>query len=92
MNNAINEIKNTLEGTNSRIKEAEDRISEVEDRMMEINEAERKKELKEIRITSEISRSEEHTSELQSHPQLGIVFALPLSLYSFWSYFSTDLQ
>ena len=30
MNNAINEIKNTLGGTNSRIKEAEDRISEVE--------------------------------------------------------------
>ena len=43
MNPAINEIKNTLEGTNSRITEAEDRISEVEDRMVEINEAERKK-------------------------------------------------
>ena len=28
MNNAINEIKNTLEGTNSRIMEADDRISE----------------------------------------------------------------
>ena len=44
MNNAINEIKNTLEGTNSRIMEVEDRISEVEDRMVEINETERKKE------------------------------------------------
>ena len=33
MNNAINEIKNTLEATNSRITEAEDRISELEDRM-----------------------------------------------------------
>ena len=33
MGNAINEIKNTLEGTNSRITEAKDRISEVEDRM-----------------------------------------------------------
>ena len=44
MNNAINEIKNTLEGTNSRITEAEDGISEVKDRMAEINEAERKKE------------------------------------------------
>ena len=33
-----------MEGTNSRIMEAEDRISEVEDRMVEINEAERKKE------------------------------------------------
>ena len=44
MNNAITEIKNTLEGTNGRITEAEDRISDVEDRMVEINEAERKKE------------------------------------------------
>ena len=44
MNNAINEIKNTLEKTNDRITEVEDRISEVEDRMVEINEAERKKE------------------------------------------------
>ena len=43
MNNATNEIKNTLEGTNSRIMEAEDRMSEVEDKMVEINEAERKK-------------------------------------------------
>ena len=37
-------MKNTLEGTNSRISEAEDRISEVDDRMVEINETERKKE------------------------------------------------
>ena len=44
MNNGITEIKSTLEGTNSRITEAEDRINEVEDRMVEINEAERKKE------------------------------------------------
>ena len=44
MHNAITEIKNTLEGTNSRITEAEDRINEVEDRTVEINEAERKKE------------------------------------------------
>ena len=43
MNKAINEIKSTLEGTNSRITEAEDRISEVEDRMVEINKAEREK-------------------------------------------------
>ena len=56
-NNAINEIKNTLEGTNSRITETEDRISEVEDRMIEINETERKKEneLKEMRTISETS-------------------------------------
>ena len=46
MNKAINEIKNTLDGANSRIMEAEDRISEIEDRMLEINETERKKKKK----------------------------------------------
>ena len=57
MNNAITEIKNTLQGINSRITEAEDRKSEVEDRTEEINEAERgkEKELKEMRTTSETS-------------------------------------
>ena len=54
-NNAITEIKNTLEGTNSRITEAEDRISEVEDSMVEINETEKKKQFKEMRTTSETS-------------------------------------
>ena len=44
MNNAIYDIRNTPEGTNSRITEVEDRISEVEDRMVEINESEKKKE------------------------------------------------
>ena len=44
MNNAVNEIKNTLEATNSRIMEAEDRIGKIEDRMVEINESERKNE------------------------------------------------
>ena len=57
MNNAINEIKNTLEGTNSRIMEAEDRISEVEDRMVEINETERKKEKR-------IKRNEDNLRDL----------------------------
>ena len=46
MNNIITEIKSTLEGTNSRITEAEDMISEVEDRMVEISETERQKEKK----------------------------------------------
>ena len=44
MNNAINGIKNTLDGTNSRIMEEGDRISEVEDKIIEINESKRKKE------------------------------------------------
>ena len=66
MNNEITEIKNTLEGTNSRITEAENRISEVEDRMMEINEAERKKELKEIRTISKTSGSMLNTPTFES--------------------------
>ena len=59
LTNAMNEIRNTLEATNSRITEAEDRISEVDDRMVEINESERKKEneLKEMRTISETSRT-----------------------------------
>ena len=57
MNNAINEIKNTLEGTNSRITEAEDGISEVEDRMVQINKAERKNEKR-------IKRNEDHLRDL----------------------------
>ena len=57
MNSAINEIKNTLKATNSRIIEAEDRISEVEDRMVEINESERKKEKR-------IKRNEDNLRDL----------------------------
>ena len=52
MNNAMYEIRNTLEATNSRITEAGDRISEIEDRMVEINESERKKEMRTISETS----------------------------------------
>ena len=57
MNNAINEIKNTLEGTKSRITETEDRISEVKDKMVELNEAERKKEKR-------IKRNEDNLRDL----------------------------
>ena len=63
MNNAINEIKNTLEGTNNRITEAEDRISEVEERMVEINEAERKKEKR-------IKRNEDNLRDLGDNVKL----------------------
>ena len=57
MNNAIYEIKKkyTLEGTNSRITEADNRTSEVGDRMLEINETETKKEKR--------SKRNEDTSE-----------------------------
>ena len=57
MNNAVNDIRNTLEATNSRISEAEDRIREIEDSMVEIHESEKKNELKEIRAISETSRT-----------------------------------
>ena len=57
MDNAITEIKLTPEGTNSSITEAEERLSEVEDRRVEINEAEREKEWKEMRTTSETSET-----------------------------------
>ena len=66
MNNAITEIKSTLEGTNSRITEAEDRISEVEDRMVEINEAKKKR----------IKRNEDNLRDLWDnvkHPNIGII-------------------
>ena len=57
MNNAITEVKSTLEGTNSRITEAEDRTSEVEDRIAEINETERKRDKR-------IKRTEDNLRDL----------------------------
>ena len=44
MNNTITEMKNPLEGINSRITEAEEWISDLEDRMVEITAAEQNKE------------------------------------------------
>ena len=63
MNNAIDEIKITLEAINSRITEAEDRISEVEDRLVEIIESERKKEKR-------IKRNEDKLRDLQDNIKL----------------------
>ena len=40
---AITEIKNTLEGINSRISETEEQISELEDKIMEISSEEQNK-------------------------------------------------
>ena len=53
-------MKNTLEGINSRLTEAEDKISEVEDRMVEINESERKKQ-------KQIKRNEDNLRDLQDN-------------------------
>ena len=43
MNNTVNEIKNSLEGINTRITEAEERISDLEDEIEEITTAEQNK-------------------------------------------------
>ena len=65
MNNAINEIKNTLEATNSRIMEAEDSISEIKDKMVEISESERKKEKR-------IKRNDDNLRDLQDNMNIRI--------------------
>ena len=44
MNNTITEMKNTLEGINSRITEAEEQINELEDRVVGITTMEKNKE------------------------------------------------
>ena len=46
INNAINEIKNSLEGINSRITETEEWISDMEDKIVEITTADQNKEKK----------------------------------------------
>ena len=43
MNNTINEIKNSLQGINRRITEAEEQISDLEDKMVEITAREQNK-------------------------------------------------
>ena len=50
MNNTINEIKNSLEGINSRITEAEEQVSDLEDEIVEITTAEQNKEKRMNRI------------------------------------------
>ena len=53
-NNTITEIKNTLEGINSRICEAEERIRVLEDKMMEVASEEQNK-VKRMKRISETS-------------------------------------
>ena len=50
MNNTINEIKNSLEGINTRIPEADEWISDLEDKIVEITTAEQNKEKRRKRI------------------------------------------
>ena len=50
MNNTIKEIKNSLEGINSRITKAEERINDLEDKIVEITTTEQNKEKRMKRI------------------------------------------
>ena len=54
MNNTINEIKNSLEGINSRITEAGEWISDLEDKIEEITTAEQNKEKRMKRIKNSL--------------------------------------
>ena len=56
MNNIINEIKNSLEGINSRITEAEKRISDLEDKIVEITTTEKNKEKRMKRIVDSLRK------------------------------------
>ena len=53
--NTINEIKNPLEGINSRVSEAEERISDLEDKRVEITTAEQNKEKRMKRIENSLT-------------------------------------
>ena len=59
-NSTITEIKNTLEGINSRIYEAEERTSELEDKMVEITSEEQNK-------VKRIKRPENSLRDLWDH-------------------------
>ena len=60
MNNMINEIKNSLEGINSRITEAEEQISELEGKIVEITTTEQNKEKRMKRIEDSLRALGQH--------------------------------
>ena len=60
MHSTINEIKNSLEGINSRITEAEERISDLEDRMVEVTAAEQTKEKRIKRTKEQTNNGDQH--------------------------------
>ena len=64
MNNTINEIKNSLEGINSKITEAEEQISDLEDKIVEITTPEQNKEkrMKRIEDTLRVLWDIKHTN------------------------------
>ena len=55
MNNTTPEIKNTREGINSRVNEAEKQVSKLENRILEITAVEQKTEKKEMITVSDTS-------------------------------------
>ena len=57
-NNTITEIKNALEGINSRISETEEQISELEGKMVEITSAEQNK-VRRVKRTEDRGRSQD---------------------------------
>ena len=59
-NNTITEIKNTVEGLNSRKYEAEEQISELEDKMVEITSEEQNK-------VKRMKRTEDSLRDLWDH-------------------------
>ena len=60
MNNKITEMKNTLEGINSRITEAEEQLTELQDRMVEITVMEQNKEK---RMKKKLGQSQRHLGQ-----------------------------
>ena len=66
MYNTINEIKNSLEGINSRITEAEERISDLEEKILEITTTEQNKEKR-------MKRIEDHLRDLWDNIKCTII-------------------
>ena len=60
MNTTINEIKNSLEGINSRITEAKEQISDLEDTIVEKTTAEQNKEKRMKRIEDNLRHLGQH--------------------------------
>ena len=89
MNNAITEIKGTLEGTNSRITEAEDRLSDVEDRMVEINETERKKEKRSKRNEDNLR---DHCDKVKCSNIRSIGWEGSQTMFHIWQHSTADNQ
>ena len=60
MKNTINEIKNSLEGINSRITQAEEQISDLKDKIVEITATEQNKEKRMKRIEDSLRPLGQH--------------------------------